>query len=336
MTFKYENVYVNETSTVAGPIENKGPIANYFDKTYTDYYFGVKGIEQAEVKLFNESVDILLKKTKTIKEGIDLLIAGDLSNQIAISCYGVSKYKIPFLGVYSACATTMESIIMGSSLIDNKKINNCICTTTSHNLVSEKQFRNPIEYGAPKPLTATFTATGGASVLISNKKSDIKVTSSTIGKIINLNYKDVNNMGAVMAPAAADTIFWHLKNNNEDISSYDLILTGDLGIYGKAILKDYINKEYKINLDNNYDDCGCILYDINKQKEITAGGSGPVCSALVNYGYIFNLMKKKKYNKVLLVTTGALFSPTFLYQKESILGIAHAVCFESNEIGGGK
>ena len=212
MTFKYNNVYVNETTTIGGPLESNGPLGSYFDKNYHDYYFNCDFLEQAEVKLFNESVDLLLKKTNNIKDGIDLLIAGDLSNQIATSCYGTEKYKIPFLGVYSACATTMEEIIIGSTFIDSKKINNCICTTTSHNLTSEKQFRNPIEYGAPKPKTATFTATGGASVLLSSKKSNIKVEAGTIGKIINLNYKDVNNMGAAMAPAAADTIFWHLKN----------------------------------------------------------------------------------------------------------------------------
>ncbi len=328
MTFKYDNVFVNETATVAGPLEAKGPIGKSFDKTYDDYYFGLKSLESAEVKLFRESLDILLRKCNMINDSIDLLIAGDLSNQIAVSCYGGSPYKIPFLGVYSACATTMESIIIGSSLIESKKINNCICTTSSHNLVSEKQFRNPIEYGAPKPLTATFTATGGASVLLSNKKSNIKVEAATIGKMIDIGYNDANNMGAAMAPAAADTIFWHLKNLNKTVDDYDLILTGDLGKFGKDILREYISKQYKIKLDKNYDDCGTILYDLNKQKDITAGGSGPVCSALVNYGHIFNLMKDKKLKKVLLVTTGALFNPTFLYQKENILGIAHAVSFE--------
>ena len=150
----------------------------------------------------------------------------------------------------------------------------------------------------------------------------------TIGKIIDLNQNDPNHMGAVMAPAAADTIYNHLKNNNETVNDYDLIITGDLGIYGKKILKEYMNQKYKIILGENYNDCGAMLYDMKNQKEITAGGSGPVCSALVTYGYIYNEMKNKNYRKVLFVATGALFSPTFIYQKENILSIAHAITME--------
>lgn len=328
MTNKYDNVYVMDTATVAGPLEKSGKLGSYYDKTYDNYYFGCDSLEKAEVKLFKDSVDILLNKTNKNKSDIDLLIGGDLTNQVAVSCYGARDYKLPFLGLYDACATSMEQIIVGATFIDGKKINNCLCTTTSHNLVSEKQFRNPIEYGAPKPLTATFTCTGGASILLSNEKSSIKVSSSTIGKIVDLGFKDANHVGAAMAPAAADTIYKHLTNMNESVSDYDLILTGDLGIYGKKILKDYIKQEYNITLGENYDDCGTMIYDYDKQKDITSGGSGPVCSCLVNYSYVFDMLKKKKFKKVLLVTTGALFNPTFLFEKESILGIAHAVCLE--------
>ena len=164
-----------------------------------------------------------------------------------------------------------------------------------------------------------------------NEKTNIKITSGTIGKIMDLNQKDVNHMGAVMAPAAADMIYNHLKNNKETINDYDLILTGDLGIYGKKILKEYMNQEYNIKLGDNYNDCGAMLYDMKNQKEITAGGSGPVCSALVTFSYIYNKLKNKEIKRVLLVATGALFSPTFLYQKESILSIAHAIVMEVEE-----
>lgn len=328
MTFKYNNVYVKDTATVVGPLEGKGKLSSYFDKIYNDYYFSCDSIEQAEVKLFNDSVDRLLEKTKKEEKDIDLLIGGDLSNQVAVSCYGAKKYNIPFFGVYNACATSMEEVIIASSMIDSKKIKNCICATTSHNLTSEKQFRNPIEYGAPKPKTATFTSTGGASILLTNEKTDIKVTSSTIGKIVDMNFKDANNVGAAMAPACADTIYTHLTNLNEKVDDYDLILSGDLGIFGKEVLKDYMKEQYNISLDKNYNDCGSILYDMENQKEITAGGSGPVCSPLVSYSYILKEMRDKKLKKVLLVTTGALYNPIFLFQKQSILGIAHAVSFE--------
>ena len=221
----------------------------------------------------------------------------------------------------------MESIIVASSFLENNYISSAICFTSSHNLASEKQFRNPIEYGYTKPKTATFTSTGAGAIMLTNEKSDVKISDFTVGRIVDLKQNDPNNMGAVMAPAAADTIFNHLKNLEITPDYYDLILTGDLGIYGKEILKDYMKQKYNITLEN-YNDCGAMLYDLENQKEITAGGSGPVCSCLVNYGYIYNMLKNKKLNKVLMVTTGALFSPTFLYQKENILGIAHAVSME--------
>lgn len=328
MTIKFDNVYVGNTSTVAGHLEKDGLLGKYFDKTYEDYYMSPYSVEKSEVILQQDALNILLKKLGMETKDIGLLIGGDLQNQITATSILASKTDIPFLGVYNACATTMESIIIGSNLIDSKKINNAICITSSHNLAAEKQFRNPIEYGAPKPLVATFTATGGACIFLQNKKSDIKVSSATIGKVIDMGETDVNNVGAIMAPAAADTIYRHLTNMGESVDDYDLILTGDLGIYGSAILKDIIKQEYNIDLSNNYNDCGLMLYDMKHQREITAGGSGPVCSALVNYGYIYAMMKKKELKKVLLVTTGALYSPTFAYQKETLPGIAHAVCLE--------
>ena len=328
MTFKYDNVYVLESSTVAGPYEAKGPLEKTFDKTFDNLYNGEKTWEFAEKKALEDSIEIVLEKAKKKKEDIDLIIAGDLLNQITSSCYASEKYKLPFLGIYSACATSIEGIIIGSSLIDSKKAKNVIASTSSHNMSSEKQFRNPTEYGAPKPKTATFTATGGASILLTNKKTDIKVESTTIGKIIDYEQTDPLNMGAVMAPAAADTIYNHLKDTNRTPDYYDLILTGDLGLYGKEILIDFMKTEYNLDISKNYNDCGVMLYDLAKQTKILAGGSGPVCSALVNYGIIMNKLKKKELKRVLLVATGALFSPTLVFQHENILSIAHAVSLE--------
>lgn len=328
MTYKYDNVYVENTSTVAGPYEAKGPLKKYFDKTFDELYNDEKSWELAEAKSLEDSISILLKKSKHKKTDIDCIISGDLMNQITSSCYSSQKFDFPFLGIYSACATSCEGIILASTMIDSKKVNRVIAATSSHNMSSEKQFRNPTEYGAPKPKTATFTATGGASILLSNVKSDIKVESSTIGKIIDLGQTDPLHMGAVMAPAAADTISRHLKDLNRTADYYDLILTGDLGTYGKEILIDYLKTDFNIDISTNYNDCGTMLYDLENQKEVLAGGSGPVCSALVNYGLIYDKLKKKEIKKVLLVTTGALFSPTMVYQHENILSIAHAVSLE--------
>ena len=327
MTEKLNNVYVEETALVAGPLEKEGLVASYFDKTYNDYNID-KSLELSEVKMNKDVLNILKNKTKLNNEDIDLVVSGDLLNQLCATSYAVKDINRPYLGVFSACATSMESIIVASKFIEKEKERKrAICLTSSHNLAEEKQFRNPVEYGYTKPKTATFTSTGAAAILLTNKKTNIKVTSYTIGTIQDLNQKDVNNMGAVMAPAAADTIFKHLTNLEITPKYYDLILTGDLGIYGKEILKDYMKQKYNMTL-NNYNDCGAMLYDINKQKEITAGGSGPVCSCLVNYGYIYQMLKEKNLKRVLLVTTGALFSPTFLFQKQNILSIAHAVSLE--------
>ncbi|MBP3841869.1 MAG: stage V sporulation protein AD [Bacilli bacterium] len=329
MTFKYNKVYLNNTYTVVGPYEDKGPLSKYFDDSYKDLYCDADTWEKAEVKLLEESMKKVLRKNKMTKEDVDLVIAGDLLNQVCASSYASEKIEKPFLGVYSACASNIEGMIIGSNFIEKDMIKTCLCGTSSHNMSSEKQYRNPTEYGAPKPETATFTATGGASAIISNEKSDIRIESGTIGKIIDYNQKDALNMGAVMAGAAADTIKTHLEDLNRDASYYDLIVTGDLGIIGKEILKEYLMKEYKINISKNYNDCGVMLYDLKKQKEVLAGGSGPVCSALVTYGFILNQMREKKLKRVLIVATGALFSPTFLYQKQNILSIAHAISLEA-------
>ena len=329
MTFKYDKVYLNETYTVVGPYEDKGPLGKYFDNSYEDLYCEADSWEKAETKLLEESMKKALRKNKLTKENIDLVISGDLLNQVTSSCYAASKINKPFLGIYSACASNVEGLIIGSNFINSGIINNCLCGTSSHNMSSEKQFRNPTEYGAPKPETATFTATGGASAVISNKKSNIKIESATIGRIVDYNQKDALNMGAVMACAAADTLKRHLDDLNRKEDYYDLILTGDLGVYGKEILKDYLKIEYNIVLQN-YKDTGVMLYDREKQP-VYAGASGPACAPLVTYSYIFDKMYKKELKRVLLIATGALMSTVMVNEKTTIPAVAHAVSLEVAE-----
>ena len=328
MTFTYDDVYVQDTATIAGPYEKKGPLKKYFDKTFDDLYFGENSWEQAEIKTVKESLKLLHKKVGLKRKEVDVILGGDLLNQITATTYGAYNFSKCFLGLYGACSTSVEATILGSVLIDSQKVSNAIVTVSSHNMAAEKQFRNPTEYGAPKPKSATFTATGSASLLLTGEKTDIKVESSTIGQIIDFNQNDANDMGKVMAPAAIDTIKRHLKDLNRKPDYYDLIVTGDLGLYGKEIVKDYMLEEYNIDLSNNYNDCGVMLYDLQEQEECLAGGSGPVCSALVAFGYIFHEMKKKNLKRVLIVATGALFSPTMVYQKENIYSIANAISLE--------
>ena len=330
MILNFRNVYLDNASTVCGPYEAKGPLSKNFDKKYTDdLYCKERSFEKAEIRLLEDSIKILLKKTKLTPKDIDLVISGDLLNQITSSCYGALNLKSPFLGIYTACATSIEGMLIASTFIDSGKVNNALISCSSHNMSSEKQFRNPTEYGSPKPMTATFTATGGASVLLSNKPSKIRVVNGLIGTIVDYNQKDAFNMGAAMAGAAADTLYKYLTETNTKASDYDLILTGDLGKYGKEILKELMLSEYNIDLSKNYNDCGTMLYDLENQKEVMAGGSGPVCSALVNYSTIIKGLMKNKYKKVLLIATGALFSPTMLFQKMNILSIANLICLEA-------
>lgn len=326
MTTKYNNVYINETSTVTGPYEANGPFSKLYDKSYKDFYFGAPTWEQAESKSITDSIDILLNKIGKTRFDIDLHISGDLLNQTVASNYAASTLKIPYMGIYNACATSIEGLIIASNFIDAKQIDNAIVSVSSHNNGAEKQFRYPVEYGGPKPKTTTFTTTGAASCYLSREKSLIKVESSTVGIVNDLGIKDVYHMGAVMAPAAATTIYNHLIDTGRSIDYYDLILTGDLGIYGKSILKDYMKTEYNVEL-NNYDDAASMIFNIDIEP-VYAGGSGPACLPLVAYSYIFEKMKNKKIKKVLLVATGALMNQNMVNQKLTIPSIAHAISLE--------
>jgi len=327
MTFKYNNVYINNTSTVAGPYEAKGPFSKLFDKTYDNLYFGEKTWEQAETKAINDSVEILLNKQNIKNNKVDVHIGSDLLNQLVATNYASVKIGIPLIGIYSACASSVLGLMLASNMIEANQIKNAIVTSSSHNNSAEKQFRNPVEYGGPKKEYTTFTTTGCASCFLSNDKANIRVESATLGTVTDMGITDVFNMGAVMAPAAAKVISDHLKDTNRTLDYYDLILTGDLGIVGKMILKDYIKKEYNINL-KNYDDSACMIFDIDKQS-VYKGGSGVACLPLVTYTYVLDKMKKGKLNKVLLVATGALMNTTMCNQHLTIPSIAHAISLEA-------
>ena len=329
MTFYYHNVYLNATATVAGPYEAKGPLSKYYDRTYNNMYFDMPSFEQAESKIIVESVDLLLNKINKTKDKINIHISGDLLNQIVATNYASEIIGIPLIGIYSACSTSVLGLILASNMLEAKQIKNVIVTVSSHNNSSEKQFRQPIEYGGPKKETSTFTTTGACAAYLSTLKEDLKIESATIGTVCDLGIKDPNNVGAAMAPAAAKTIYDHLKETKREVGYYDLILTGDLGKYGSEILKEYMKLEYNIIL-NNYQDAACMIYDLANQP-VHAGGSGPACLPLVFYSYIIPKMKRGEIKKILLVATGALFSSTMINQKLSIPSIAHAISLEVND-----
>lgn len=317
----YKNIYLNDFVTLVGPLEKESHLKK-FNLVMDDYYFGEKTFEQAEIKMQSTVIDKILERNALKNSDVSLLVGGDLNNQIAITSYSAKNYNFPLLGVYSACATFVESLIVASNFVAGANFKKVISITSSHNLTAEKQFRYPIEYGAPRPHTATFTTTGAVSTLISRKPSKIRIESSTIGTPVDMGISDANNMGAVMAPAAASTLMTHLTELKRDIDYYDLILTGDLGCVGKKILEDYVETNYNVKM-KKYLDAGCELF--LSSQETYAGGSGPACLPLV----LFNkILTTKKYKKILIIATGALHSVALVNQAKPIPAIAHALSLE--------
>ena len=320
-SLKFNNIYLNDYVTLAGPLESNSKLKK-LDFQMDDYYYGEKTFEQAQAKMQRVVIDRILEKNKLNGTDIDLLVGGDLLDQISATSYASKYFPISLLGIYSACATFPESLIVGSMFLTSKNIKKVIGITSSHNLSAERQFRYPIEYGSPKVHTSTFTATAGISTLLTKDEGKIKIESATIGKVVEMGVSDANNLGAVMAPAAAEVLHEHLNELNRDVDYYDLILTGDLGCVGSDIFKEYFKRKYGIYLKKHLD-AGCELY--LKSQDTYAGGSGPACLPLVLFSKILNL---GKYKKILIIGTGALHSRTFVNQKTPIPAIAHAVSLE--------
>lgn len=319
-------VTISSTYSIVGVKEGEGPLAKYFDVILEDEYWGEKTWEKTESKIVKECVAGCLGKEKVSNEDIDYMFSGDLLNQCVSSSFGIRERQIPYFGIFGACSTFVEGMSLGAMLIDGQMADNVLCSTSSHFCSAEKQFRFPLELGNQRPPSAQWTVTGSGTALLKSTGQGPFITHITTGKIIDMGIKDANNMGAAMAPAAVDTLYQHFKDTGRGPSYYDLILTGDLGHIGKDIVKDLMESR-GYNLNNNYNDCGCLIFDKEKQ-DTHAGGSGCGCCATTFCGYIFNQLQAKKLKRVLLCATGALMSPTTAQQKESILGIAHAISIE--------
>lgn len=319
--------HIIETSSIVGKKEGEGPLAKYFDFILNDEYWGEKSFEKTEVKILKENLNKVLQKAKKTPEDINYVLAGDLLNQCISSSYAVRESEIPFIGLYGACSTMVESMALGSMLVDGGFADNVLAITSSHFCSAERQFRFPLEQGNQRPPTSQWTVTGSGAAIISNEQKGPKITHVTIGSVVDMGIKDANNMGAAMAPAAADTIYSHLKETGRAPNYYDLIVTGDLGYIGGEILKDLLQKN-DINIKNRYNDCGILMFD--KQKQDThSGGSGCGCCGSVFAGFLYEKLQKKELNKILLVATGALMSTTAVQQGEAIEGIAHAIAIEN-------
>ncbi|NLI89647.1 MAG: stage V sporulation protein AD [Epulopiscium sp.] len=314
------------TSSTVGPKEASGPLGEYFDVTTEDELWGEDTWEKAESKFVKETIKDVIDKAKLKSEDIQYIFAGDLLNQLTGTTFGIRDFNIPYFGVFGACSTMAESMSLGAMTVDGGFADYVLATTSSHFCGAEKQFRFPMELGTQRPLTAQWTVTGSGAVIIAKEGGGPYITSITTGRIVDLGISDPMNMGAAMAPAAADTIVQHFKDTGRSPDYYDLIITGDLAEYGQKLLIELAKKE-GYNIGEILTDCGIEIYDPDSQ-DTHAGGSGCGCSASVFAGYLYKEIKKGRWNRVLFVATGAMLSPGSSQQGETIPGIAHAVAIE--------
>ncbi|WP_288221256.1 stage V sporulation protein AD [uncultured Clostridium sp.] len=314
------------SAAVVGPFEGNGALANDFDIITEDLWLGQDSYEKAEKAFLEHACQRAIQKANLKKEDINFLFSGDLMNQIISSSFAARTLGIPYLGVFGACSSSMEGLALAAQLIDSNAAKYVLTSASSHNAAAEKQFRYPTDYGVQRPPTAQWTVTGAGAAVLTQNGNGPKVTSATIGKVIDMGISDPYNVGAAMAPAAVDTIEAHFRDLNINATNYDLIATGDLGKIGHE-MANALFKKHNISMPIDiFTDCGLLIY--KKEQPSFAGGSGCACSATVTYGHLLNRMRKGELKKILVVATGALFSPISFQQKESIPCVAHAVSIE--------
>ena len=322
------------TGTIAGPKECAGVVGKYVDKALAEDTFGESTYEKAECKMLTFAVRKAIKNAGMNEEDIDLLVSGDLLNQIISASFTARDFDFPFLGVYSACATMAESMAVAATLVDGGYIRRAVAATGSHFSSAERQYRYPLELGNTRPPQAQWTVTGAGAAVIADTggtNSDgvpIFITGATFGRVVDYGITDVNNMGAAMAPAAADTILTHLQDTGREAGYYDLIVTGDLGALGSRLLKDLL-WEKGIDIEKNHVDCGEIVYNVVEDE--FQGGSGAGCSAVVLNSYLYEKLKRGEITRILFAATGALLSTVSSGQGESIPCICHAVSIERED-----
>lgn len=324
--------YIQNSACIVGKKEGEGPLKDLFDEVCEDSMFGMNTWEEAESNLQNRTIEKLLKKSNMIPEDIKYIFAGDLLGQLIGSVFGLESYKIPFWGVYGACSTMGETMALASMAVNAGYAERVIAIASSHFASAEKQFRYPLAYGNQRPLSATWTVTGSGALMIGSAplackdKYNVLIKAITTGKIVDFGFKDSMNMGACMAPAAADLICANLEDLSVDASYYDKIITGDLGNVGKKIVIDLVkNKGY--DMSSNYDDCGLIIYD-NENQDTHSGGSGCGCSAVVLCSFILKKLREGEWKRVLFVPTGALLSPISFNEGHSVPGVAYGIVLE--------
>ncbi len=318
---------ISATASIVGKKEGEGPLSDYFDVIVDDDKVGESSWEKSESKFQQMAVKKVIEKASVCESDIDMIYGGDLLNQCTGAHYGLKDMRIPFFGLYGACSTFCESMLLSAISVDGGYSKRSICVTSSHFCSAEKQFRMPLNYGGQRPPSAQWTVTASGAAVIENK-GDVKITMATPGRIVDMGITDANNMGTAMAPAACDTLTALFNDTKTTPDDYDMIITGDLGSIGSDILCELLYKNgYEIK--PKHQDCGCIIYDTVRQ-DVHSGGSGCGCMASVFCSYIFNKLKNKEINKIILMATGALMNTQALYQGESIPAIAHALILEGD------
>ena len=329
-TVKFENKpIIKEACATVGKKEGEGPLSEDFDLILKDDYFGEKSWEKAETKLQKETAKRVIEKEGIKESEINYVLAGDLLNQCVGAHYAMRELDIPFLGLYGACSTMAESMMIGSMLISGNIATNALCVTSSHYCSAEKQYRFPLEYGGQRTPSAQWTVTGSGACLLKNQGNGPYIHGVTTGKIIDMGISDVNNMGAAMAPAASDTLcalFCETKTKPDD---FDAIITGDLGVVGSDLFCELMDRS-GYNIYPKHKDCGKMIFDIKKQ-DVHAGGSGCGCCGSVFCGHIFKELKRGNLNRIILMATGALMNPMTIFQGETIPSIAHAVIIDNSD-----
>ena len=315
------------TASVVGPKEGEGPLAQYFDQISDDLLMGKETWEQAESELVRLAVELAVQKANLQTQDINYIFAGDLLNQISGSTFGVRDMGRPFFGLFGACSAIGSGMSLASMLIDGGFADYIVASASSHFCGTEKTFRFPLELGTQKPPTSSYTVTGDGAVVLSKMGDGPYVTAVTTGAVVDMGVKDANCMGAAMAPAAAAVIAAHLRDRNLPADYFDAIVTGDLGQVGADLLFTLLREE-KIEIKNNYSDCGLLIYDREKQ-DVHAGGSGCGCAAVTFASYFLPRLQAKKINRLLFIPTGALHNVASIQQGETIPAIAHAIAIEN-------
>lgn len=322
-TFRFSNASILSYASVVGKAESEGPFGEEFDEVISDNKGSAKTWEQAEALFQQKALNHAMEKAALTPDKMDLVFAGDLLNQCTGSSYGLKDFYIPFLGIFGACSTFAEGLLLAASLVNAGYVDNAAAVSSSHFSSAERQFRFPLNYGGVRTPTAQWTATAAGAAIVSASQKPPFIKAATVGKIQDMGITDANNMGAAMAGAAYDTITRHLKHIGSHPENYDAIITGDLGEVGSNMLCDMFKRD-GIAIEEYHKDCGLLLYD-REEQDVHAGGSGCGCSASMMCGHFLKRVQSGAMKRILYVATGALMSPTMVQQGNAIPGIAHAV-----------